>query len=79
MKVLKPAKRGKISLRAIKTAVKLVKAYRRFTVRYLGEPRAVLDIAFTKIALERGYEFYASGYNFKTNVRDIVFEEKIPL
>lgn len=77
-KVLKPIKRGKIPIKDIRAAVKLGKEHQKFRVHYLGEPRIALDNAIAKMATKQGYEFYASGYNFKTKIRDIAFEERIP-
>jgi hypothetical protein len=38
-----------------------------------------MDISLMMIARENGFEFepYATGFNFKTGERDLVFERKI--
>ena len=43
-------------------------------VTYSGKPQAKLDKMLLKQAKSQGDEFVGSGYNFKTNIRDMAFE-----
>jgi len=78
-KVLRPAKRGKIPICVVRAAIKKAhdadRESRTFRIYYVGSPRVALDKALTKIAEEQAYDFLGSGYNFKTNIRDLAFEK----
>jgi hypothetical protein len=43
-------------------------------VTYTGEMSEKKDAEVKKIADESGWKWYAQGYDFENNIRDIVFE-----
>ena len=43
---------------------------------YTGELRPELDEKITAYAEKQGFEFVGSGYNFKTQTRDLSFEKQ---
>lgn len=49
---------------------------KKFTCTYKGQPDTVLDDGVTEALKTLGFEFYASGYNAKTDTRDLCFERR---
>ena len=49
----------------------------KLTVLYDGRVDVELDDALIEALVGLGFEFYASGYNFERDVRDLAFE-RIP-
>lgn len=45
-------------------------------ITYSGRPSKTRDNIFDEEAKRSGYEFVGSGYNFKTDIRDMEFEQK---
>lgn len=49
---------------------------KKFTCTYKGQPDIALDDDAIAALKTLGFEFYASGYNVKTDTRDLCFERK---
>ena len=50
---------------------------KKIKVVYEGEPIKSLDDNIIQALEGMGAEYYASGYNFKTNQRDVAFNTKL--
>lgn len=68
-------RRGSVALTSILKG-KEMETVKKFKCTYKGGQNTALDDDVISALATLGFEFYASGYNVKTNTRDLCFERK---